>query len=211
MGVATLGNHRFRLDPESVSWDFKIHAVDLPAVGGKVVQVLGTELGDMTVTGSFGVGGWREQAEFLKTMKTIGDDQVNAQRASNSTVQPFRFKYPPKGWDFAVYLTGFTAPGSSRSIQLSETIANPKWTLTLFIVEGAGTLKKVAQDVYISRLSQGMGWKQTAYNGPMTMGEVEGALNGRTLVEYISEELGIAPAQTRADGAVRGDGGWNMP
>lgn len=189
MGVATLGSHRFRLDPESVSWDFTIHAVDIPAIGGKIVQVLGTQLGDMTVVGSFGVGGWQEQNEFLETMKTIGTRQVNLQRVSNSIEPPIRFKYPPKGWDFGVYLTGYSSMEGRGSVQLDNTIVNPKWQLTLFIVEGAGTIKKVAQDVYLARLSKGLGWKQTEYNGPLNMGQVEAALGGRNVAEYFASQM----------------------
>lgn len=200
MGLATLGPFRFRLDPHTVTWDYTITAVDVPTVGGKVVQVLGSHLGDMTVTGSFGTGGWREQARFLEAMKTLGDQQVAAQQVSRSTFQPFRFKYPPKGWDFGVYLTNYTQPGARGSVQLDNTTTAPQWQLTLFIVEGAQALKKVAQDVFIARLSAGLGWKQTEFNGPMTMADVEQALSGQSLVEYISQGMGVAPVSTTSGG-----------
>jgi len=208
MGLATLGPFQFRLDPHTVSWDYEITAIDIPTIGGKVVQVLGSHLGDMKVTGSFGKGGWREQEKFLIAMKAIGDDQVNAQRVSNSTRQPMRFRYPPKGWDFGVYLTSFKQPGQFGSVQLDNTTVNLQWELTLFIVEGAQALKKVAQDVFIARLSQGLGWKQTEYNGPMTLSDVEKTLGGESVVDFISAEFGIA-ANTSST-ASSGGGGVNQ-
>jgi hypothetical protein len=177
MGVARLGPHRFRLDPKSISWDFKIHAVDVPAVGGKVVQVLRASLGDMTVTGSFGVGGWREQEAFLEEMKSIGSKHVEDQKRPSQD-GPIRFRYPPMGWNFLVYLKGFTQPGARGSIQLDDKIVDIPWQLTLFIVEDNNGLTKVTKDAYIARLAEGIGWKQTKYNGPMSLAEVQETFSG---------------------------------
>lgn len=171
MGLATLGNHVFRIDPSSVTWRYTLKTRDFKTVGGKVVQVFGSRIEDMTVTGSFGSGGWREQADFMEEMKKIADAQVTAGLTSHSTADPVRFRYPPKGWDFLVYLTAFKDPAGTGSIALDDRNINPKWTLTLFVVEDNTGLKQIAMDTFISRLANGLGWAQTSYNGPMTQAE----------------------------------------
>lgn len=191
MGVASLAGRTFRLDPTSVEWAFNTKVADLPTVGGKVVQVYGTSLSDMSLTGTFGKGGWKEQEKFLKDMKDIGSRQVADAGVSRSPNNPHRFLYPTKGWDFLVYLKAYSNPEGSRSVVLDNNIIAPKWSLTLFIVEDNSGLKKVAQDAYIARLSKGMGWKQTAYNGPLGSLELKGNLAGKTVEEYLSSEFGI--------------------
>lgn len=176
MGVAQLGDHQFRLDPTSVSWDFTIKQADMKTVGGKVLQVFGATLGDMTVTGTFGKGGWREQEAFLDKMKKIGDEMVaDGRRVSNSQTPPLHFLYPPKEWDLLVYLTEYTEPGAAASIDLRNDNIAPKWRLTLFIVEDNGGLRQATANAYIARLSKGLGWKKTTYNGPLNVAEYEAA------------------------------------
>jgi hypothetical protein len=164
MGLAVLGPHRFRLDPSSVSWQFTIKTNAFETIGGRVVQVYGTDIGDMTVTGSFGVGGYTEQLAFLESMRGLGENQAITARATTNK-PPLHFLYPPRKWDFLVYLKDFSQ-GGGESVQVApDNVAIP-WTLTLFIVEDNSNVKKVAQDAYIARLAAGLGWKLTDYNGP---------------------------------------------
>jgi len=165
MGLATLGSHTFRIDPSSAEWKYSVKTCDIKTVGGKVVQVFGARIEDMTITGSFGVGGWQEQAAFLEAMKTIADAQVSSALVSQSTAEPLRFLYPPKGWDFLVYLTAFSDPAGSSSVHLEDTNFAPEWSLTLFVVEDNSGLHQVASDAFIARLAAGMGWHQSVYNG----------------------------------------------
>ena len=165
MGEAIFAGYKFRLDPESVSWGYKAKAQDTPTMGGKVVQVFGTEITDMTLEGSFGVGGWRQQERFLASMKEIGTQQAADYLVSNSTKPPFKFIYPPKGWDFMCYLKAYENPSGGRSVTLDPFIVNPRWRLVLFIVEDNSDLKTISQNAYIARLSKGLGWRQSEYNG----------------------------------------------
>lgn len=178
MGLATLGDHTFRIDPTSVSWKYAVKSRDFNTVGGKVVQIFGARIEDMTVTGSFGVGGWQEQAAFLEKMKTVGTAQVTSGLNGNTPSPPLHFRYPPKGWDFLVYLTKFTDPRGPSSVHLEDTNFAPKWSLTLFVVEDNTGLQQVAMDSFISRLADGLGWKQTSYNGPLTQADVVSLVGG---------------------------------
>ncbi len=205
MGNAVLNGIPFRIDPTSISWPFTVKTSSTKTVGGKVLQVFGTQLGDMTVAGTFGVGGTKEQREFLDRMKKLGDNQMD--RFPVVSPNPYRFLWPSRGWDFQVWLKQFSEPGASASINESNANISPKWTLKLFIASDNLDLKKVATDVFIDRLSDGIGWKRSKYNGPMGFEEVSAAL-GRTGVtdvkSYLNAAFGIS--DTAVLGNVNADG-----
>lgn len=186
MGEALLDGQPFRIDPMSVSWDYTIKLSESNTVGGRVVQVLGSNLGDMTVIGNFGIGGWQEQTAFLERMKLIAD------RQQASTAAPMRFFYPPKGWDFLVYLRAFQQPGANDSVNYANDIPAPPWQLTLFIVEDNSGLHiaSAAQAVFIARLAQGIGWKGLSqWNGPVGYQELQQILQGQSIPDYLNDQL----------------------
>ena len=177
MGIAMLDGQPMRIDPESVTWDYKIKAQIVKTIGGKVVQIYGADLGDMVVVGSFGKGGWVEQEAFLKRIKAIAEAQNQSRtptgkRKGDGT--PVRFTYPPRGWDFLVYVKDYKEPGGGRSVRLANENINPRWQLTLFLVHDNVGLKQVAQDLFINRLADGIGFER-AYHGPPTMAEADAA------------------------------------
>jgi Transglycosylase SLT domain len=212
MGVAQLGGLPFRIDPDSVAWSFSMKVARRKTVGGNVVQVYGTDLGDMTVSGAFGFGdrsrgdqsGWEDQERFRRRVEAWVDDSI-----STSGARPLRFLYPPRRWDFQVLVRGYTGPaGPAVSHENAE--FNPKWTLTLFVVEDS-TRRVVAgiRDLYLSRLMDGVGWKQTTYNGPLSQAEVDktlapygGDLRGY-LIEQFNQAAGV-PDRTDTTGSTPG-------
>ena len=164
MGVALLGEHKFRLDPSSIQWNFTIKTNAFETVGGRVVQVYGTDTGDMQIEGSFGRGGYVEQKAFLEEMRKIGLAQA-ANAKAKTAVNPLRFLYPPKGWDFLVYLKEYRQPGGNNSVMVEPHLVDIPWSLRLFIVEDNADLTRIVVDNYIARMSIGLGWKQTTFNG----------------------------------------------
>lgn len=181
MGLATLAGQPFRLDPTSIEWDYSVRVAEQQTVGGKVVQVLGANLGDMTVVGSFGVGGWREQKAFLERITALADQQVANAAKVGGQPDPLRFSYPPRGWDFLVYLRAFAQPGVDASVRSSNRDFAPRWALTLFIVEdngGLSVVKDAAVRQFITRLAEGIGWKRDQYNGPLSFEEAQSAMAG---------------------------------
>lgn len=162
----SLGGRPFRIDPSSVNWNFTVKTNAVETVGGRVVQVYGVDLGDMTVVGSFGVGGWREQKAFLDRIIALADVQVANNRIQNSKANPIHFSYPSRKWDFQVYLLGYEDPSAGASVRWDVETINPQWQLKLFIAEDNSGIVKVAKDAFISRFSEGLGWQQNQYNGP---------------------------------------------
>lgn len=201
MGVASIGGRVFRLDPTSVRWTYEVKVADLKTVGGKVVQVYGADIGDLVVTGAFGAGGWREQVRFLGEMQKIGATQV-ANALSASSADPVSFIYPTKNWNFLVYLKEFGDPDGG-SVSYSNTNFNPKWTLTLQVADdGDGALRTMAMDSFIARLSDGVGWKRTDYNGILTADEQAAVAQGLSIYDTPEKEVlgppAPAPEQTPA-------------
>lgn len=196
MGEAVFAGRPFRLDPHKVSWSFSIKASDLPTVGGKVIQIYGTKMNDMTVEGSFGVGGWREQEQFLKDIKEIADKQVREAGKYRNEANAQRFVYPPKEWDFAVYLKSYTNPAGGRSIIHANDIINPQWQLTFMVVEDNTDITESYGDIFLSRLAKGIGWKQTGFNGPMGMAELQEATGGMSYTEYLQAQYGVGDTPT---------------
>jgi hypothetical protein len=129
------------------------------------------------VQGAFGRGGWLEQHAFLSKMLSIADQQAGAGANGVMNVgQPIRFRYPPHGWDFAVYLVKFTDGTTDQAVNLTPGMINPKWVLQLAIVDDNLELKTVAIDAYLERISRGLGWKATKYNGPQSIEEAQEAI-----------------------------------
>lgn len=185
MGLATLGGLQFRIDPTSIQWTFKIKKSVIDTVGGHVVQVLGADLGDMVVQGSFGVGGWEEERAFLDDMKAMALRQVANGRIKNPSAPGSHFRYPPRNWDFVVSLLSY-----SQITWAPETI-NPGWELRLFVEEDNSGITKIAQDAYISRFSAGLGWKVNQYNGPVSQAEVDTTLGGQNPGDYLANHYGV--------------------
>lgn len=177
-----LGGIPIWCNPDQIRWNFKMKTSETLTVGGKVIQILGTTLGDITVQGAFGPGqrskgdteAWQSQDRFRDQIRTW----VQAATA-NSATRPLRFTYAPNGWDFQVFIRNFS------DVEQSMVEPNPKWSLVLFPVD-AGSNKVISgiKDLYIKRLMEGVGWKQSAYNGP-TQTEVDTMLGGLSLQDYL--------------------------
>ena len=190
---ATINGVAFRLDPSATTLPIKTKIAKMYTLGGIVTQVYGVTWGDLTVTGQFGLGGWQEQRAFLDRMVSLGRSQ-SMQRAptfagQNYTPgQPFRFTWPLLRWDFLCYLKGYTS-SDGAAVAMSNTIINPTYTLTLFVVTDNGTLTTVAQNAYIARLAGGLGvmwdsqtnaytgYKQDQYNAPSSNPDVQAYIN----------------------------------
>lgn len=192
MGLATFNGRAFRIDPTTVSWEFQLRVNVVDTVGGRVVQVYGSGTGDMNITGQFGVGGWQEQTAFLEQMKALADAQAAKGAIINQGFEPVRFTYAPKGWDFLVYLKDFIAPDVGTSVGYDNRIINPKWNLTLLVVENNLGLSKAAQDAFIARISAGIGWQQTKFNGPMDASTVQDTLAGQSITQFLDASFGVA-------------------
>ncbi len=175
----------FRIDPEAIEWQFNVNVKVFHTIGGRVIQVLGGTLGDMVITGSIGEDrnlidsdgtylgeSWRLHRQFVERIRAIMEHQsVDAtihRDASSRMHRPARFIYPPKDWNFEVYVKAISDPDGGSITQRTGKFSH-KYRLVLFIVEpDSQRVRKVkdqAIENYINRISEGMGWKYSEYNG----------------------------------------------
>lgn len=185
---------KFRIDPTEIAWNFKINTSVTDTVGGRVVQVTGATLSDMTIRGGFGEdrnsdviapqdtdhGGssWRLHKRFEYHVRLMMEYQARDAQQHSKMSRPAVFTYPPRGWSFQVYLKAFRDPQGGTSAFAPGRFAH-EYELTLFVVQdGTAALKKAgtqggqvdearaaAINAYIGRLSDGIGWKPTMYQG----------------------------------------------
>lgn len=212
-GVASLGFPNgpsvvLRLNPDAINWNFQINTSVTETVGGRVVQVLGATLSDLTIQGSFGErrGGThvesREYAErFLAKMKEMAEYQARDATRHKSMHEPAVFSFPTKGWRFQVYIKDLTDPDGGGSVTHRPGKFSYGYQLTLMIhadisdsahILGKSngviaTRKDKAIQSYISRIADGIGWSFSEYNG-----------HGAT-AETVREATGGQPPQVTRD------------
>lgn len=199
-GTATLGGIPFQVNPYDVNWDCSLKVIRKRTVGGFVVQIIGVHVGDITVSGVFAYGdtpgdsaGWQEQERFRAQIRTWAD---NAAQDINNTIE---FNFPAYNWSFQVYVKEFTS-NSDEAIRLSNTILAPVWTVKLFIVQDrTKVVVKGIKDLYVQRLFNGVGWRQTNYNGPLTVEAANAYVraNGKDLIDFTKKQFS-AVAQGKA-------------
>jgi hypothetical protein len=197
VGTATLGypngpSVAFRLDPDLITWNWHVITSVTETIGGRVIQVLGARLDDLTVQGSLGqdhsagpVNGvsWHLAERFVSVITKIMEAQSADSNQQGKMHPPAVFTYPPKNWRFNVYVKALTDPDDSdNSVILTPAKANQRYALTLFIVQDgsaalvqAGTTNGVfsqkandAVNAFMARISDGIGWHYTQYNGQAT-------------------------------------------
>jgi hypothetical protein len=204
MGSATLGGLTFRIDPSQVSWSYDVNVAVTPTVGGRVVQVHGVTMGDMTIRGLFGqdrVNGkesWEMAEQFVTDVGKLVDRQsarptiaqLNGTDPTpmhptlrflyNDESSPTRRGLPVHDWDFNVYIKGLRDVDTDATMAHSTGKYSYGYTLTLFIVQdNTGKLSQVAQNAFIDRLSNGLGWKRGPYNGLMTANDLASYLQSK--------------------------------
>lgn len=211
MGLASLGFANgpalnFRIDPDSIEYNIKVHTSVTNTVGGRVIQVLGSSVSDVVVQGSIGEAhnlgqgsngehagvSWKLAVDFfqyVQGMQMLQSAGANAPGSSSGSanngffLKPATFVYSPKGLRFQCYIKSISDPAGDGSTGVVHKVgrSNYQYVLTLFPVQDSGDLVKAgmsngaldqarakAVDSYIQRISQGIGWKFTAYNGGST-------------------------------------------
>jgi hypothetical protein len=244
MSVASLGDIRLRINPSQVHWEYSVDAAVIPTVGGRVVQVYGVTLGDMTVQGLYGQKrdgvpkeSWELAEDFLKNIRRLAIEQsrpVTAAQLSGVDPTPmhrtWRFYYnddtaerrnnglPIHNWDFQVSiksLKDIAAPSFSLAHQTGK--FSYGYELTLFLhQDNTGKLSTVAKNAFIERLSSGLGWQRTPYNGHMTVADLQaylsknspdGTIHGLVLKQFETASTGQVPVAGSAVNPVPGGAG----
>src|SRR4029077_6373446 len=94
----THGNRtfRFRTNPNQFAWTYKLNKRVDPTYGGRVVQLLGTNIDDFVVQADCGKGGW----EYANALTLFLRDVMIDQRQG----EPATFEYTTRGWKLKVFI-----------------------------------------------------------------------------------------------------------
>jgi hypothetical protein len=208
MGLASLGFPKgpsltFRVDPTSVSYSYQVFSHVDETVGGRVIQITGQQLSDVSIMGDIGEDHYRGRAqgndpehpgvswklaeEFfrqIQAMMLYQSQNASGVGLNKSTLRPATFVYSPLGLRFQCYIKSITDADGDGTASVAHKVgrSNYRYQLQLFPVLGDSELriaganangvldraKAAAIDAYISRISQGIGWRFTAYNGGST-------------------------------------------
>jgi hypothetical protein len=141
---------RFRTNPNEITWNYSLITHTDQTYGGRVVQILGTKIDDLTVKVDCGNGGW----EYLMKVVTYIRDLMVSQRNG----QPATFEYTTRNWKLNVYAV---------SIPFADQVSATTRELTLnFKVQQdvTGTLSTTTISAAIQALTAGIGWSRSQYN-----------------------------------------------
>lgn len=131
--------------------------------------------------------GWKLAEEFFSKIQSMMAQQSKDASVVGvrGTLNPATFVYAPLGLRFQCYVKSIIDPDGDGQAAVAHKLAraNYRYVLTLFPVMTDSTqllqagqsangpldkAKAAAIDAYISRISQGIGWRFTAYNGGST-------------------------------------------
>jgi hypothetical protein len=197
MSHAQLGNLAFRLDPTQIHYAWTVDYTVIDTLGGQVIQVLGTTLGDLTISGLFGQNGtqqsWQLAESFNQSIRDMMDAQsLPAQTKTISPVvhQPIRFTFQDgvHNWDFKVMIKGIQDTTGTGSVSHATGKSSYGYTLTLFIVQDSSlNLAHIAQDQFVTRFAAGLGWKKTGVAG---VGDYSGVASFDQALKFIQDNGG---------------------
>jgi len=191
--VATLDGIPFDVDPHTVTWDYRVHIADRPYLGGKVIQVHGATIGDITITGQFGSGVLLDQQlGLLDRVKRIGNRRLEQLRSPN-----IKFSWPEQRWDMDVIVVGF------GSLEHEVGQISPNWQITMTPVTGTDSLKSAAVSNFIDSLANGMGWRPGKYNGgtPEEIQALMAATGSSNFQQYVQKAFGIGTGSATGSSA----------
>ena len=147
-----VGQFDFRVDPNSCKWSYNIRTHEDETYGGKVIQILGIDIGLMQIVGEFGDGGFPEQERMVVYVR-------NCMTALKK--QHTRFVFPFKGWDMQGWFTGYP------KYYLDRTTVSPAFTVPFFVAVENGALTKIAMNEALKKVQIGIGWDDSEkYSAP---------------------------------------------
>ncbi len=192
MSTATIDGISFPVNPSMVSWSYTVNMSTHKTIGGKVVQLYGWRMGDLTIGGHF--GSVDRQKAFFEQLRSIADKQ--APTLDRRVPQPVRFRWPERNWDFWVFLKKVNQDGASVAVDITHQSVAPRYTMSLFVAEDNGNIVKAAesaaQTAYINRLTAGLGWEKSSWNGPVDLENFAKQTLGLSPIDFFLSEYGRA-------------------
>ncbi len=151
---------RFRTNPNEIWWDYELITHVEQTYGGRVVQLLGTKLGDLTVKVDCGAGRWDYLMQVVLYLRDLLVDQRNG--------NPATFEYTTRNWKLNVY--GLSIPfqdevtATTRELELKFKIQED--------VTGVMSQATMAAELYRLQIGTISGPIHNNFNSPVAAGMV---------------------------------------
>jgi len=166
MGVAVItggpSDFHFRIDPNLITWQYRLNTHVDETYGGKVIQLLSISIVNLTIQADSGNGG----RDYLRKVITFARELLLWQK--NNPDKTISFLYSPRGYHFVVHLT---------QLNFSDSLDNITFPYSFNFnvnedVNGIATDKVMSAE--LARLQEGIGFKLSTYVGDGTVGPVTG-------------------------------------
>lgn len=153
-GIATLSwggtSFQFRVNPNEIWWTYKLLSSTTNTLGGRVIQILGVQIGDLTVKIDCGNGGWNYLMQVVSYLRDLLTNQRND--------VPATFEYTGRDWKFRVYALNIPFQDDWQA-------TTRELTLNFKIQEDVnGVATGLALDLELQRLAAGVGANHNKYN-----------------------------------------------
>jgi len=133
---------QFRTNPNEIWWDYELLTKVEETYGGRVIQLLGTRLGDLRIKVECGGGGWAYLMQVVNYLRNLLSDQRNGNAAT--------FRYTARNWQLKVY-------AMSMPFEDQVTATTRELMLNFKIQEDvSGMLSQVTLDAELLRLQEGV-------------------------------------------------------
>lgn len=174
-------NFRFRVVPNSIEWEYRLNTRSEDTYGGRVVQLLSTNVDTLKIQVDSGRGGMKYLWDSVNFFK----DLALWQRDNNKTV---RFQYPARKFDFLVYF---------QSMDWSDALNNVllPYTVQFQVEEELGQIvqKRVITNE-LTRLAEGIGYVKNEFNTEQPLPPVGAGVGGVGAAGATDAGAGSTPA-----------------
>ena len=148
----TAGNFQFRTNPNEITWSYRLNTKVENTYGGRVVQVLSTNIDDLVVKVDCGRGGW---PYLMKVCQYFRDLLVEQRKG-----EPASFRYTTRGWHMNVYAVSIPFQD-----QVDATVR--ELTLNFKVQEdGSGVVSGQTLSAELKKVHDGIGFRLSDYNNP---------------------------------------------
>lgn len=148
----TAGNFQFRTNPNEITWSYRLNTKVENTYGGRVVQVLSTNIDDLVVKVDCGRGGW---PYLMKVCQYFRDLLVEQRKG-----EPASFRYTTRGWHMNVYAVSIPFQD-----QVDATVR--ELTLNFKVQEDvSGVVSGQTLSAELKKVHDGIGFRLSDYNNP---------------------------------------------
>lgn len=163
-GIASLAfkgqTLHFRTNPNEVWWSYTLNTNVEQTYGGRVVQIMSVNIGDLVIKIDCGNGGWKYLKKVVDFLRQMMIDQRKGDTAT--------FEYTTRRWKMKVYaLTipfGDQVTATTRELELRFKVQE----------DVSGVQSQMALSKELQQLKDGIGFKKGPYNTPKGSSDAQG-------------------------------------